>query len=380
MGVAVCRSLAAPWDRQLVQCCALGGALLLLGPGCSGDEGDGVGGHGGAGATQVCSGGPGGGGGGAGAVDEPRPEDIGFEAVGPVPAGEQILFNDWNVPDSVYSMDPDGVNTVEVFRAYRVWSMGVSRGGDRLAFACGDPLQEDHYGVALGDAIQHTWIYDISSQTVEVLAYGNLNDECHEFAPGDRGIYVCRRYDFVQLGPTDFDNHTYRLGRIDLPSKCFSFVTDDVAPVMQLHPQPSPDDAQLLYSEVEWAGTSQTRRIVQMSLPAGPPAVVREDAHRPVLSPDGTRYLYADTAAGGSIYSSDLAGTDAVLVANRPGSGMRYSPDGTRVAYLVYDDTSACSDVETVAADGTQADSPVVIRDCSETGEFITELAWFVRP
>ena len=68
-----------------------------------------------------------------------------------------------------------------------------------------------------------------------------------------------------------------------------------------------------------------------------------------------------------------------MLVADVQASGARWSPDGTRVVYTVGDDEVSCSHVEIVAADGSEADAPTRIRDCVESGEFITDLAWITR-
>jgi Tol biopolymer transport system component len=295
--------------------------------------------------------------------------------VNEVPQGEQILFAQWSFPDSIWSMGTDGSNPVEVFHTYRIWSMGVARGGNKLAFACGDPNQLAHYCLNIGDAIQHTWMYDFATQQVELLAGDAINDECHTFTQDDSSIYVCRRYDFQPDG----SNHSYRLGRIDLPSKDFAWVTDPASPMqMDLHPQPTDDGSALWFTRIDVEGTDQTRSIQRMTLPAGTPALVRNDANEVVLSPDGTRYLYADWAQAYRVYASDLDGQNAVLVADRQGYNLRYSPDGTRVAFLVED--NGCTNIDVVAADGSEANAPTRIRDCSLTGEFITDLAWIVRP
>ena len=68
-----------------------------------------------------------------------------------------------------------------------------------------------------------------------------------------------------------------------------------------------------------------------------------------------------------------------MLVVDRQASNARWSPDGTQVVYLLWDDAGACSHVEIVQADGSEADAPTRIRDCLETGEFISDLAWITR-
>jgi len=314
-------------------------------------------------------------GGGAGEQYVPTPQDVGFKPLAPVPQGEQILFNDWSFPDVVRSMAPDGSNAVDVFQIYRVWSMGVSRQSDRLAFACGDPKQEEHYGLTLGDAIQHSWIYDFATESAQVLAYGNINDECHHFAPNDEAVHVCRRYDFTS--EPSFEG--YRLARISLPDGEASFSLPLGDNELQLNPQLTADGGALWYARILVENGKQNRAIMKQSLPDGTPAVVRHNAYRVLFSPDGTRYLYADTTKKSALHSSGLDGSDEKLVVDRAGSSPQWSPDGSKIAYLLWDNSKACSHVEVVASDGSQSDNPTRIRDCGQTGEMITDLAWFVR-
>jgi hypothetical protein len=333
----------------------------------------------GGGGSAGMGGGGAGGSAGAGGVCVPQDyvptaNDIGFTPLNPVPSGEQILFNTWSLPDAVFSMRPDGTSVVEIFRVYRVWSFGVANGRDRLAFACGDPNQEQHYCLNLGDAIQHTWLYDFATQQIELVAGGATNDECHEFSPNDDSIYVCRRYDFTP----DLANKGYRIGRIALPAKDFSWITDESAAHMDLYGQPTADESELYFTRVINADFSRT--VQKMALPAGTPALALPNASGAVLSPDGTRLLYVDTEQDWTVFSSRRDGSDVVHVVNAAGSDLQYSPDGSRVAYLVYDDSVGCSHIETAAADGSEVDSPVRIRDCAQTGDFITQLAWFGPP
>jgi hypothetical protein len=375
---------------------AMLGAVLVAWPtGCSTVDETGTGAAApttttsGGGTTTTSSGGSGGTGGegasnpcpeGGFAPYVPTPQDIGFTAVHPVPQGEQILFNDWASPDSVYSLTVDGQTATEIFRAFRVWSLGVANGAGSLAFACGDPHQAEHYGISVGDAIQHTWLYDFASQSLTLLADGLINDECHTFAADDSSIYVCRRYDW-QCDPEWYTtNKGYRIGRIELPSKTFSFITAESATNLDLYPQPNSAGTDMLFTRVVIQGNQQSRSIQHMALPSGAPALVRDNANAPVLSPDGLRYAYTDYNHSGRLYVSDLDGSNEVLVAQDKATSVRFSPDGTKVAYLSWDDNSACSHIMTAAVDGSEAQAPTRLRDCGISNEFISELAWFVRP
>ena len=309
----------------------------------------------------------------------PTATDIQFEAVNALSSGEYLLFNDWDAwPNNVSAMTLDGATTTEIFRAFRVWSMGVSRAGDKIAFACGDPDQEQNYGLTFGDSIQHTWLYDIATQSVQVVAYGNINDECHVFGPGDQWLYVCRRYDFTPAGAFK----GWRLGRIHLATQAFEFLSPEVDKTYALFPQPTIDETQLYYGTIELIGSPPTQQqtILRVPLPSGTPETIRTEANRPVISPNGTRYLFQNHQDARFLWSSALDGSDAFQVVAREASEPVWSPDGTRVAYLMRDSANNCDHIEVVAADGSDANAPTRVRDCSQTGEFITELDWISVP
>jgi Tol biopolymer transport system component len=309
-------------------------------------------------------------------------QSIQFAAVHPLPSGEQILFNDWSPsPNTLYSMTPDGQTITEVFRAYRIWSLGVSRARDRIAFSSGDPAQEEHYGLAFGDTIQHTFMYDVATQTATLVSDGNLNDECHTFAPGDGALYVCRRYDFVEScdgADVVSTNRGWRLGRIDLPGNAFTFLTPDVDRDWALSPQPTADGTTLYYARIQISGNNQTRTVMKMTLPAGPTATWKEKAAFPVLAPDGTRIAYQNWDDQYTLYVAKTDGTAATQISNRKNASEAvFSPDGTQVAFL-YDETDGCC-IDVVKADGSEAAAPRCLHSCAAGGEFITELDWITR-
>jgi len=341
---------------------------------------------GGSGGNDASTGGMGGSAGSAGSdagsdgpltdgyVPNPEPGHIDFAALNPLPAGEQLLFNDWSTqPNTVSSIKTDGTSETKIFQAYRVWSMGVSGKADKIAFACGDPEQAAHYGLSLGDAIQNTWVYDAATQSAAVLSWGNVNDECHHFNAKDDFIYVCRRYDFQ----ADFSNKGYRVGRLPVANGSIEWLgPEPPQTTLELHPLPNADDSELFYTVVEIAAGKQTRKIVKKTLPNGTPTTVRDNAGNPALSPDGARILFADYTDKGALYSMKTDGSDVVKVATRPGTEAGWSPDGSKVAYL-YGETQTCNHIEIVMADGSQADSPVRVRDCGTA--FITELEWILK-
>jgi dipeptidyl aminopeptidase/acylaminoacyl peptidase len=216
----------------------------------------------------------------------------------------------------------------------------------------------------------------VAGQTATLLAGGNVNDECHSFGPGDESLYLCRRYDFTNCG----DDKTYRLGKIDLATKAFTFLTPEDPSTLALDPQPTADETKLLFGQIVSNPPSSEYSIQAMDLPSGTPAELRAEAGSPVLSPDGTRYVYADYTDKGKLWVSALDGTGAVRIAPVHGTAATWSPDGTKVAYLSDDANVSCAHIDVVNADGSSVAAPVRIRDCTKTNEFITQLAWIVRP
>lgn len=386
--VAVCRTsrymLGSAAMKLRAWWCGLLCACVGAATACA-DHGGGGGASGGAGGSGGVAGDAGLGGaagdaasdasGGDGSVAEPEPADIGFQPVNAVPSGEQLVFNDWNTqPNAVYSIKPDGSAETKLFEAYRVWSMGVTK-VSKIAFACGDPLQKEHYGVEIGDAVQHTWVYDVAAQSAAVLAWGNINDECHGWNAKNDAMTVCRRRDFMPDG----SNKTYRIGRL-ATSGAFEWLGlgEDPSPTtMELHPQLSADESTLYYTLIQVSGGKQQRSIMKKTLPGGAPATLRANASSGVLSPDGSRLLFADTTQQSALFSMKLDGSDLIKVASRNGTNATWSPDGSKVAYL-WGETMGCNHIEVVLADGTQADAPVRIRDCGSA--FVTDLAWVVKP
>jgi hypothetical protein len=314
-----------------------------------------------------------------GGIPHPTPDDIQFAAVNPLPTGEQLLYNDWNgSPNAVYSSKIDGTGQVEVFRGFRVWAMGVSHTVDKIAFSCGDPKQKEHYGLDIGDAIQHTWMYDVATQKITAVSRGNLNDECHTFSPNDKTLYVCRRYDFALSGEM-VTNKGWRIASIDVASLSSTFLSPDVEREFHLTPSPTPDGKELWYSITKLTPPTQKYSIVKTTLPAGGAStLIKADASRPVLSPDGTKYVYSDPLQKSALFVSDVGGTMGIKIANG-GTEVRWSPDGTRVAFLTYDSTGNCSHIEHVKADGTEVDTPTRVLDCTKSKLFVTELAWVVK-
>lgn len=355
--------------------------LLLLG--CDDDTAPGGGGSGGAGGCSTDCPNAGGGEGGAGASGgggeggfvpfEPSAEDIQFQSLNEIPNGEWLIYNDWNEePNQVLVSRTDGSEETPIFEAYRIWSMGVSRRADTIAFAAGDPDQEQHYGVTIGDAIQPTFLYDVELRTATNLTYGNLNDECHRFSGSDNKLYLCRRYDFSDDAPAK----GYRVGVIELATKELTWLTAEEPGVLTLNPEPQDSDEELYFTRIE----GSTRSVIKVPLPAATPEeVFRADASNAVIAPDKVQIAYIDYANEGALLVYNTSTRQTAKVAAGPAvSGVSWSPDSTRIAYLRNDPDNNCSHVDIARADGSERE-PVRVIDCAENGRFITELAWVSR-
>lgn len=309
----------------------------------------------------------------------PDAASIQFAAKAKLPAGESIVFNDWgHEPNVVLAMTPDGSKTTAIFQARRIWSMGVSRSGGAIAFSSEDPFTEARYGIQITDAIQQTWIYDDATQSVRFSGVGNVNDECHHWAPGDSAIWVCRRYDF---GP-DASNKGWRLGRLDPTTFAFTFESpEETGASYAMGPQITPDGKTLYwFTLVVTPPNKQTYTIRRRPTAGGAAETVRADAGRLSLSPDGQQMAYVDYAASRAVMVARTDGTGTpVKITNAQSSHLVWSPDGTRVAYLADDAAANCQHVDVVPADGSGAATPTRLHDCAKAKDFITQLAWITR-
>jgi hypothetical protein len=68
-----------------------------------------------------------------------------------------------------------------------------------------------------------------------------------------------------------------------------------------------------------------------------------------------------------------------VKIVDAQASDAHWSPDGARVVYLLDDQPNNCQHIEIAMADGSEVASPMRLRDCAGTGEFITAVDWVSR-
>src|SRR5262245_40043173 len=160
-------------------------------------------------------------------------DDIGLVPGDPLPPGQWLLVNEWALPDTVFALDPADLGGArrEVLSVARSWSMGASDDGALIAFSSADPMQEAHFGLTIGDAIQNSFRYAPATRTVETLGpagttWTNVNDECHAPSADGQYVYICRRYDFVDEPSFSFKG--WRLGRFRLADGSFEFLRPDV--------------------------------------------------------------------------------------------------------------------------------------------------------
>ena len=302
-------------------------------------------------------------------------------------AGDWIVANDWaGPPDVVFALpaaDLGGPRQV-VLSANRVWSLGVRADGAELVFSSSDPEQEADFGISIGDAIQNTFRYDTAAQTVALLApagadWINVNDECHEPTADGAFVYVCRRYDFTAQGAF----LGWRIGRIDGASGAFEFLRPD-APggPWELGAQAIAGTTRILYEQRTRPPGSQYS-LWTRDLGTGAETMVQASAGRPTLAPDGHRVLFHRTTDHFRLWMLDLDAPAAPAIPVTPTTGVgdsAWSPDGDAVVYTVYDDVNICDHLERVTFDGSAWSAPVRVRDCAQTGEFITDLSWIRRP
>ncbi len=307
---------------------------------------------------------------------DPTSSDIAFKARAALPAGELLVFDDWSKdPNGLYVSKPDGSAQTLIFEAKRVWSFGVSHDRKTIAFACEDPFAGRGCGFRFSDAFQNRWVYDVAGWRATLLSKGNVNDECHMFGPGDKELFVCRRYDFTKDGKFK----GWRLAKTDLASGSFSFLTPEETTITyRLDPNVTPDGQSMISTRlVVTPPSSQTYAIEKRSPISGTASVLLADAGRVRLSPDGTKMVFTNYADARKLYVKAVDGASpAVKVLDAEASRPVFSPDGLRVAYLVDDKTANCQHIEIVKADGSDAASPTRVHDCATAKDFITALAW----
>ncbi|MBI5486040.1 MAG: hypothetical protein HY905_01770 [Deltaproteobacteria bacterium] len=307
----------------------------------------------------------------------PTPESVDLEAVAPLPSGEVILYNDWApTPNAVCALRPDGTFLGDVVHIARAWSLGASADGSRLAIGGAQWDEGTHWGVpSLGDAIQYTWLYDASTEEFTLLGGGNVNDDCHAFTPDGAAVLVCRRWDF-RLEGTSYVWEGYRAARLDLATGAAELLGDP--DVQALSPAISPADGRLFYTFYEFTG-SPHYEVRARDLGTGAEELIRDRARSWSFSRDGARGVFQDLADGSRLHVMGVDGAGEVTVTATAGQGGSFSPDGTRVVFL-YPETTVCSHIEIVHADGSDAAAPLRIRDCGDADESITRAVWIARP
>jgi len=318
----------------------------------------------------------------------PGPADeLGLVAGPSLPPGQWLLANRWDpAPDAVFALDPAdlGGTARTVFTANRVWSMGASADGKTILFSGHDPMRETKFGLTLLDSIQNSFAFDTAARTAALLApagspWANVNDECLQPSADGAYVYLCRRYDFTAQGSF----LGWRLGRIRVADGSFEFLRPD-APggPFELTVAELPGATRVLF-ELRQRPPMTGSALYTHDLSTGTEVMVRANARRPILAPDGHRVLFADATDQSRLKTFELAapGDPAVPVSTTAGAGdAAWSPDGQTIVYSVFDQAQSCDHLERVTWSGTAWSAPARVRDCAQTGEVITSLAWVTIP
>lgn len=311
----------------------------------------------------------------------PTPASIQFVAGTKLSSGSYLVFNDWSQdPNSVYAVATNDVGgpRVEVFRANRVWSLGSKADASAMLFAAHDDQQEAHFGVTLGDSIQNTFMFDMPTQSVRAVAWGNINDECHAFSPDGTTAFVCRRYDFTSAGKFS----GWRIAQLQLTTGAAAFVRSAQTTDYELSPQPLAGN-RLLF-ELRGKPPATNSSIWLRDLTTGVETKLFDQASRPVLAPDGHRIAMVNHNDGRKLYLADIDAPLAPLRSTGATVGaadVSWAPDGTSLMYTIFDSAGPCDHIERIDIAGALPAQPARLRDCQTHGkEFITKMFWVVVP
>jgi hypothetical protein len=301
------------------------------------------------------------------------PDDIDFQEVDPPLPGECIYYGVWGGTDGLEMISPDGLTTGTRFTANRIWSFGVAHDGVTVAFSSVDPFEEEHWGLTIGDAIQYTWLFAPGEQPAQITA-GNINDEGQLFSADDQALYLSRRANFWQEVVDDtltIGNDPYRILTHDLGSAEETWITPLVESVNDIGPAVLPDGDILFWRQ----NPDFSQELMRMNGDGSDIASVLDGATGPEVSPDGDLVAYRQTWSTLAIAPADdlLGGATVVDGGDQFFYGISFSPDQTRIAYLLGHAGSSCSDLWVADVDGSD---PMMLVDCVENDVFPVGLEW----
>jgi hypothetical protein len=306
-----------------------------------------------------------------------EPGDISFEEVDPPLAGDFIYYGLWgNGTDSLEMISADGATRGTRFRVSRLWSFGVAHDGRTVAFSAADPYQEEHWGVTIGDAIQYTWLLRPGEPPVQITS-GSINDECHVFSADDATLFLCRRAGFWQKtenGELTFGSDPYRILTHALGSAQESWLTPLVPNVSDIGPAPV-RDGRILFWRQEPQGTAFSQTLMRMDADGSGVEQLLDGATGPVASPDGDLVAYRQAWSTLEVAPADDPANGTPIIESDTGNfyGVSFSPDQSRIAYLLGRDDAMCSDLWIADADGTDR---ALLLDCVADGIFPSGVAW----
>jgi hypothetical protein len=301
------------------------------------------------------------------------PDDIDFQEVDAPLPGECIYYGVWGGTDSLEMISPDGLTSGTRFTANRIWSFGVAHDGVTVAFSSVDPSEEEHWGLTIGDAIQYTWLFAPGEQPVQITA-GNINDEGQLFSADDKTLYLCRRANFWQEVVDDtlsIGNDPYRVLTHDLGSAEETWITPLVENVNDIGPAVLPDGDILFWRQ----NPDFSQELMRMSGNGSDITSVLDGATGPVVSPGGDLVAFRQSWSALVIAPADdlLGGTTVVDGGDQFFYGISFSPDQTRIAYLLGHAGYSCSDLWVADVDGSD---PMMLADCVADSVFPVGLEW----
>ena len=306
-----------------------------------------------------------------------EPDDIDFEEVDPPMSGSFIYWGEWgNTCDTLHMITPDGLTAGVRFTLNRLWSFGVAGDGVTIAFSSVDPYQEENWDLTIGDAVQYTWLLEGGEAPVQITS-GSINDECHNFAPGDETLFLCRRANFFQEIVDDtlnFGSDPYRIMTHVLDGAEEFWLTpleagiSDIGPVLL-------GDGSILFWRQEPSGSSFMQSLMRMEEDGSNVEYILQSATGPTVSPDETLVAYRLSWSSLVVADqADLTGGETILESTTGNlTDLSFSPDSTRIALLQGREDDTCSDLWVVDVDGSNA---TMLVDCVDDGVFPNGLQW----